>query len=134
MADALVVVESHERGGSLLSVDEALERDVPVGVVPGPITSPASTGSNRLLAEGAVPVLSVDDVVDMVGLDSYQPEPASSDARTDDVLDTIGWTPVLLEQLCLRTARSPGEIAAAIERLVVTGKVTRNGPWIERVQ
>ncbi len=135
MSDALVVVESHERGGSLLSVDEAIERDVPVGVVPGPITSSAAAGSNRLLADGATPILGVEDALGLIGVTSTGPEVAVDKVEVADrVLETIGWSPILLEQLCLRTARDPADLAVALEQLVISGHCVRNGPWIERVR
>lgn len=57
LSKALVVVESHESGGSLITVDECLERDKPVFAVPGSVLSPASKGTNRLISDGAVPAL-----------------------------------------------------------------------------
>ncbi|MGI9604963.1 MAG: DNA-processing protein DprA, partial [Acidimicrobiales bacterium] len=67
LADAVVVVESHPRGGALLTVDEAQLRGVDVGVVPGPITSPASAGTNKLLVDGAMPVVCLEDVLGLIG-------------------------------------------------------------------
>ena len=134
LADAVVVVESHARGGSLSTVDEAQSRDVPVGAVPGPITSPASVGTNTLIADGAVPVLGLDDVLLMIGHvapTASRTAPAGHGAT--DLLDHIGHEPVLLEQLCLRTARPAAEVATEVERLVADGRCARTGPWIERL-
>src|SRR5262249_38747100 len=55
LADAVVVVESGTTGGSLHTVTEAVRRDRVVYAVPGPVRSDASAGTNRLLADGAVP-------------------------------------------------------------------------------
>jgi DNA processing protein len=63
LSQVLVVVECHEAGGSLFTVDEALERGIQVMAVPGSIYSPASKGTNHLLADGAALVRSVDDVM-----------------------------------------------------------------------
>ncbi|MDZ7733783.1 MAG: DNA-processing protein DprA [Acidimicrobiia bacterium] len=52
LADVVVVVESHARGGSLYTVDEAARRDRPVLAVPGSVHSPASRGALDLLADG----------------------------------------------------------------------------------
>lgn len=135
LADALIVVESHDRGGSLISVDEAQLRDVPVGVVPGPITSNASAGSNRLLVDGATPVLDVSDVLALIGYSPPRPAKTGSDVlEGSEVLDAMGWTPLSLEQICARIARPAPEIAAEVERLVATGVMHRNGPWLERVR
>lgn len=135
LADAVLVIESHERGGSLITVDEAQLRDVPVGVVPGPITSNASAGSNRLLVDGATPVLDVGDVHALMGYSS--PSPPTSDGphvEESHVLAVLGWTPQSLDQLCTRMERPVSEVASEIERLVAIGLCQRTGPWIERVR
>ncbi len=49
MSDAVVVVEAGHRSGALNTVHHALSVGVPVGVVPGPITSAASAGCHRTL-------------------------------------------------------------------------------------
>lgn len=135
LSDAVVVIESHDRGGSLLTVDEAQLRDVPVGAVPGPITSPAAAGTNRLLADGATPVLSVEDIFAMI---NFSPptvvDRTDGDAVRSGVLDALGWTPLLFEQLCLRVTLSAAELAGEIEQLSLRGLIERKGPWIERVR
>lgn len=133
LADAVIVIESHESGGSLLTVDAAQDRDVPVGSVPGPISSNSSSGSNRLLVDGATPVLSVEDILAMIG---HQPPVAvASDVQTQSsvLLDALGWNPLLFEELCSRVTLAPSETALEMERLVAEGLCVRNGPWIERV-
>ena len=135
LSDALVVVESHAKGGSLLTVDEAILRDIPIGAVPGPITSASATGSNRLLVEGATPVLEVDDVFAMIGhIAPQQVDSKDADEVSSVVLDALGWSPLLFEQLCLRLVMPPGKIAAELERLDLLGLVAQSGGWIERVR
>lgn len=63
LASIVVVVESGERGGSMSTVAEALDRDRVVMAVPGPIHHPQSAGTNQLLAEGAHMCRGVDDVL-----------------------------------------------------------------------
>ena len=67
LSDAVVVVESHERGGALSTADEALRRDIPVMAVPGSVMSSASEGTNGLLVDGAVPIRDVIDVLTYLG-------------------------------------------------------------------
>lgn len=67
LAHGVVVVESHERGGALSTVDEALQRDRPVLAVPGSVLSPASRGTNALLVDGAGPVRDAVDVLAALG-------------------------------------------------------------------
>lgn len=68
LARLVVVVESHACGGSLITAEAALERGVEVRVVPGPVRSPASAGSNQLLYDGPGPVRDARDVLDALGL------------------------------------------------------------------
>ena len=68
LASMVVVVESHTCGGSLITAEAAIERGVEVRVVPGPVHSPASAGSNQLLYDGPGPVRNARDVLDALGV------------------------------------------------------------------
>lgn len=59
LARATLVVEAGLPSGTFSTADEALAAGRDVLAVPGSITSPTSAGSNRLIAQGAYPV--VDD-------------------------------------------------------------------------
>lgn len=48
----VVIVESPVKGGALLTADHAWEQDRELFAVPGPIDSPASAGTNRLIRVG----------------------------------------------------------------------------------
>jgi DNA processing protein len=67
LARALVVVEAAEASGTLLTVTSALEQGREVLVVPGPINSVTSKGTNRLLRDGATPLLAMDDMLAAFG-------------------------------------------------------------------
>lgn len=54
LAAATVVVEAGRRSGALNTANHALDAGLPVGVVPGPITSAASAGCHALLRTGPV--------------------------------------------------------------------------------
>ena len=64
---AVLVVEAGERSGALAVVRQALETGREVLAVPGPVDSPTSRGTLRLLQEGAAPVGSSQDVFEVVG-------------------------------------------------------------------
>lgn len=59
LARAVLIVEAGLPSGTFSTADEALAAGRDVLVVPGAITSPSSRGANRLLHQGAVPI--VDD-------------------------------------------------------------------------
>lgn len=139
LADVLVVVESHARGGSLLTVQDAIDRGVPVMAVPGSVRSPASAGANQLLADGCHPVRDVDDVLVALGLrlegrrgpvDHRCPP----DATGRDVLAALGWEAASLEQLAVRTGRPVPELSLALHRLELDGWLVQNSGWFEQVR
>lgn len=63
---AVVVVEAAERSGSLITARLAMEQGREVGAVPGPVTSPVSAGTNKLLIDGATLVRTWRDVVEAI--------------------------------------------------------------------
>ncbi len=82
VSHVVVVVESHARGGSLRTADEALARGLPVGAVPGSIRSPASCGTNSLIADGCFPVRDVTDVLVAVDRARVLPPTSAGPPRT----------------------------------------------------
>lgn len=138
LADIVVVVESHARGGALHTATEAAQRGRPVMAVPGSVRSNASEGANRLFEDGAHVCLGPDDVLTLLGLDtparrrggSPAPDPDPGDAR---VLEQMGWEPVALEQLVLRTSLDLGSLTVALDRLEAGGWIARRAGWYERV-
>ncbi len=68
LSHVVVVVESRLKGGSLHTVRAAVQRGIPVGAVPGSVQSPASSGTNSLIADGAFVVRDVEDVLTAIEL------------------------------------------------------------------
>jgi predicted Rossmann fold nucleotide-binding protein DprA/Smf involved in DNA uptake len=117
LSHVLVVVECHQRAGSLHTVRAATERGISVGAVPGSIRSPASAGTNDLLADGCFPVRDVTDVMVALALarsgDSPVPwaRPREPGVRRNAAIPTVErGEPTESEA---RTHRAVGAIAAA---------------------
>lgn len=62
LCDGVIVVEAKEKSGSFITVDFALEQGKNVYAVPGNITSITSSGTNRLIQEGAIPIVDINDL------------------------------------------------------------------------
>lgn len=62
LSDAVILVEAAMRSGSLNTVRHATELGRPVYVVPGPITSPQSTGCHQAIRNGARLLTSIQDL------------------------------------------------------------------------
>lgn len=56
LSEALIVTEAAVKSGTLITTEIALEQGKDVFVVPGPIDSKFSEGTNLLIKEGAIPV------------------------------------------------------------------------------
>jgi DNA processing protein len=67
LSRAVVVIEAHERSGSLITAACALEQGREVMVVPGPVRSGRNRGAHALLKDGAALVESAADVLAELG-------------------------------------------------------------------
>jgi DNA processing protein len=76
LADAVIITEAGERSGTLSTTNHALDQNKEVFAVPGNITSLLSIGPNRLIQQGAHPLLSADDVIEVVAPHLLQPQAA----------------------------------------------------------
>lgn len=141
LCGVIVVVESHRRGGALQTAEAAASRGVPVMAVPGSVRSPASTGTNSLLADGAAPVRDVSDVLAALSLRHASgggrgslvaggPERLAPEERS--ILEAVGWEATTLESVLLRTGFPLGQVASALEAMSDRGLVRGAGGWWSR--
>ena len=122
LTKATVVVEAAERSGALITARLALESGRDVFAVPGPITSLASHGTNKLIASGAIPILSESSLLEALGLDSATRDTA---ALTDDeraVLAKIDRGATSPDAIAEATGLPPRRVAAALATLAMHGR------------
>ena len=137
LCEVLVVVESRERGGSLITARMALDRDVEVMAVPGSPRVRASNGTNKLLIDGAAPVTCVDDVLVALGLDTRRQGRRSFDPRPVPVGDqalvlrACETEPSTLDTIATATGLELTAAALAAARLERSGWLVEAGGWFE---
>ncbi len=136
LSEVLVVVESRETGGSMITVEEALKRGVTVMAVPGAPLSSTSAGTNQLLSQGAAPVRDATDVLVALGLDHERHRshretriPPSPEDRV--VLDALLQQPLTFDQLVQRVGLPIQDVAIRIGHLETQGWITANAGWWE---
>ena len=124
LAKLVIVVEAPHASGALRTVDHALEIGRDVAVVPGNIDSPQSAGSNRLLRDGAQPILDVDDALTLAGLQPRsRPRDEPDDPTERRVWDALALGEASLDELCARTALPVAECLVAVSGLELRGAV-----------
>jgi DNA processing protein len=140
LSDVVVVVESRHGGGSMHTVAAAAERGTPVGAVPGSIRSPASEGTNGLLADGCFPVCTVGDILTALSLQgvSLPTPPRAAEARPEydgpdrALFDMLSSDPLSLDQLVRETGLDLPALCGGLERLAQAGVARDIGGWWER--
>ncbi len=145
LAAGVVVVESHQHGGSLSTADEAIERDRPVFAVPGSVVSPASDGTNGLLVEGAIPARHATDIAETLGVGDG---PVGRDGAVDEgqagrpsvatpedpiaavILSEVATGPVHIDRLVVASAEPIAVVLDTVQRLVATNRLVLDGSTV----
>lgn len=66
LSDGVFLIEAGRRSGSLITADQGLDQGREIFVLPGRVTDPMSQGCNALIAQGAVPVLDPDTILNQL--------------------------------------------------------------------
>ncbi len=69
ISKAVLIIEAEERSGTLITARLATEYNRDLMVIPGSIFSPNSKGTNKLIRAGAIPITSVEDVLEALGFE-----------------------------------------------------------------
>ena len=128
LAEAVVVVEARARSGSLITAEHAAEQGREVLAVPGPVDAPESEGPNRLLRDGAAPVLDASDVLRAIGGQHVAPASSARSAEPADPESRALWLalrsePATRDELAARLGLAPQEMARRLLPLELDGRV-----------
>ncbi len=150
LSDGILVVEARERSGSLITIDQGLEQGKDIFAIPGRITDPLSAGCNRVIGQGAVPVMSPADLLTKLGngqqlslpLETLKSENLSGDSAIDNgsltimdnrvdkfpldsplkkVYDCLSFVPKTIQELVTEANFPPNQVICQLEQLEETG-------------
>ncbi len=134
LSRATLVIEADLQSGSLITAHRALELGRNVHAVPGTIDAPTSRGTNRLIRDGAHPLLEISDL-DLIlprssGANrrraSGEDGVAGGGAGADELLAALA-APLAAEELARRVGAALDRVLIRLVELEADGRVIRLG-------
>ena len=134
LSRAVVVIEAHERSGSLITARCALEQGRDVLAVPGNVLTGRNRGAHGLLKDGAKIVESADDILEELGMGvvgsgfRVQGSSGSGSSSGDPILDCLEpGEPSDLDEIAERSGLPPSRLLPRLMELELAGAIARVG-------
>ena len=131
IADAVIVIQAHERSGTLITARLANEYNRELGVVPHPITSAEGVGSNAFLKLGAHPLTAATDILDLVDLPYSQHHLADLTHDEERIYAQVK-TPQSREALARALELSKSQVSTLLSTLELKGYIREEAGKIRR--
>jgi len=132
LSKATVVVEAGEKSGALITATFAAEQGRDVFAVPGSIYAPQSKGTNRLILEGAQPLIKPEDILDSMDLrkiDQYKQ--ATLLLPVDEIeaklMSILNLEPVHIDEIQSKSGFPVEKVSAALTMMELKGMVRQVG-------
>jgi DNA processing protein len=132
LVQGVLVVEAGEKSGALITAEFASKQGREVFAVPGNIFSSRSSGTNKLIRDGAHLVLDVKDILDALNLfmlplhvETQAALPENSEERL--LLSLLGAEPLHINELILSSDLSAPTVTATLTMLELKGLVKAIG-------
>lgn len=132
LSKATVIVEADEKSGALITARFAVEQSRDVFAVPGSIYAPRSRGANRLIRDGAIPLLDYSDLLLALNMDQssdfrYVQKVLPKTELESALLNTIRDEPLHIDEIQLKTGFSTEEVSASLVLMELKGFVRNVG-------
>ncbi|MGE5252099.1 MAG: DNA-processing protein DprA [Bacteroidota bacterium] len=129
---AVVVIEAGETSGALITAEFAAEQGREVFAVPGSILAPQSKGTNRLIQQGAQPLLSASDLIQALNLTRAGEQKTArkilpGDAVEAQLLKALGAQPVHVDEIRNQTGLPIEKVSATLALMELKGMVRQVG-------
>lgn len=129
---AVVVVEAGETSGALITAEFAAEQGREVFAVPGSILAPQSKGTNKLIQKGALPLLSINDLMQALNLTRMGDHKAArkilpADQTEARLMNILGAEPLHVDEIRNQTELPIEKVSAALALMELKGMVRQVG-------
>jgi DNA processing protein len=129
---ATVVIEAGEESGALITASFAAEQGREIFAVPGGIYAPQSKGTNRLIQQGATPLLVVQDVLEALNLAMVSQQNTArrvlpADALEASIYQALGSDPLHVDEICVQLNQPIEKLSAALAMMELKGMVRQVG-------
>lgn len=126
LSEMTVVVQAGLRSGALITAELAAEQGRDVCAVPGNIDSMYNMGSNKLIRDGAVPVINVSDIPELMGVnfsDRTEAEKilSGTEKQIYSILERHGELSV--DEICRMLSTPPSYVAGIVAVMEMKGVV-----------
>lgn len=127
LSRGVLLVEGAQGSGAMITVDFAADQGRDVFALPGSIYSPLSGAPNRLLVEGAVPVLSAWEILEYYRWGERpqnQPEkgaPVALDEEEEKLVQFIRNEELSFDELAVQTGFNSAKLNSLLTRLELRG-------------
>jgi DNA processing protein len=128
----VVVVEAGAKSGALITAGFAADQGRDVFAVPGSIIAPQSEGTNRLIQDGAQPLLNPQDIMDALNLTMITEHRAArvilpADATEARLFATLGFEPMHVDEIRAKTDLPIEQVSSTLALMELKGMVRQVG-------
>lgn len=131
LADAVIITEAAARSGTLNTAGHAIEQGRELYAVPGPITSPMSTGCNSIIRQGATPLVNIDEFINELtstpGQEQQSLLPIGATETEQLIIDALASGQRDGDQIQSSLGLSASELNLALTMLEINGAITPLG-------
>ena len=129
---AIVVIEAGETSGALITAEFAAEQGREVFAVPGSILAPQSKGTNKLIQNGALPLLSVNDLMQALNLTRMGEHKAArkiipADETEARLMTVLSEEPLHVDEIRNQTELPIEKVSATLALMELKGMVRQVG-------
>lgn len=128
----VIIIEAGETSGALITASFAAQQGRDVLAVPGNIIAPQSKGTNRLIQQGAHPLLCPQDIYEFLNLQDHHEQQAArkvlpADEIETQILKVLRYEPLHIDEIQAQSGLPIDKVSATLAIMELKGLVRQTG-------